>query len=109
MLGPKFSAGWELIFSRTFSVTVPLITTVVSPKTDTSRSGQPLQRTSPVTRIEFAKHVILKQSPRSGQLRIPNNGQGTGPEWRVLMQNYLPRTDNQKLHPIIFMDITKIT
>ena len=88
----------------------PVLTyTLESPKTDTLRSGQPLPRTNPVARIEFAKHVILKQSPRSGQLRISINGQATGPEWRVLMQYYLPRTDNQKLHLIIFMDITNFT
>ena len=81
----------------------------ILPKRTLREADNPLQRTNRVARIGFAKYVILKQSPRSGQLRIPNNGQETGPEWRVSMQNYLPRTDNQKLHPIIFMDITKFT
>ena len=31
--------------------------------------------------VEFPK----TDTPRSGQLRIPNNGQGTGAEWCVLM------------------------
>ena len=57
------------------------------PKRTLREADNPLQRTNLVAWIEFAKHVILKQSPRSGLLRIPNNEQGTGPEWRVLMQN----------------------
>ena len=58
-----------------------------SPKTNTTRSGQPPTTDKARGKIEFAIHIILKQSPRSEQLRIPNNGQETGPEWRVLMQN----------------------
>ena len=36
-------------------------------------ANNPLQRTNLVKRIEFAKHVILKHSLRSGQLQFPNN------------------------------------
>ena len=50
------------------------------PKRTLREADNPLQRTNFVARNEIAIHVILKQSPRSGQLRIPNNGQGTGPE-----------------------------
>ena len=50
------------------------------PKSTLQEADNPLQRTNLVARIELAMHIILKQSPRSGQLRIPNNGQETGPE-----------------------------
>ena len=61
--------------------------TVESPKTDTPRSDSPLKRTNLVPRIEFAKHVIPKHSPRSEQFRIPDNGQGNSPEWGILIQD----------------------
>ena len=79
------------------------------PKRTLREADNLVQWTNLVARIDFAKLVIVKQSTRCGKLRIPNDGQGTGPEWRVLIQNYFPRTDNQKLHPIIFMDITEFT
>ena len=90
------------IFNDEIILIKTITPSVESPKTDTPRSGQPPTTDNPVALIVFAKHVILKQ------LRIPNSEQrqGAGTEWRVLIQNYLPRTDNQKLDPIIFIDIT---